>query len=237
MNAPRKFLFETTFDPSGPPSGLRPTKKEPVKTFTEEEVGQARDDGFAAGKEAGQKAAEKLIERDISQTLEKLTQQFTQLGEKQAQAIQRQGREAVEAALSVIRKLFPSLAEKHGMTEIETIINECLSRLRDEPRVVIRVADSLLDAVNERVAGLAAKAGFEGKIVLIAQDDLQAGDVRVEWADGGAERESKTVWSEIENVVARVIGEKPLESTDTPSTESATAALAQESDRPSAASQ
>ena len=236
MNAPRKFLFDTTFEPSEPAGAPRSVEKKQIKTFTEEELATARDDGFAAGKEAGQKAAEDLIERDIARTLESMTEQLTGLGKAQAEAVERRGRETIEAALVIIRKLFPSLAETHGMTEIEGIISDCLARLRGEARIVIRVADAVLDAVNERVTALAAKAGFEGKVVLIAQEDLQAGDVRVEWADGGAERDSGSLWREIDTVVARAIGVPHPQTTNTMPTEPTTAAFAQEADRPKAVS-
>jgi flagellar assembly protein FliH len=237
MNAPRKFLFETTFESDVPTGAPRPAEKVKIKTFTEEEMAKAREEGFAAGKEVGQKAAEDLLERDIARTLENVTQQLAELGKAQAEAIERRDHETIEAALTIIRKLFPSLAEAHGMVEIETIIGDCLARLRDEARVVIRVANPVLDTVNERVAGLAAKAGFEGKLVLIAQEDLQAGDVRVEWADGGAERDSKALWAEIDSVLARAIGLIPSETASTPTIEPTPDAPTPEADRPIAVSQ
>jgi len=237
MNAPRKYLFETSFETDDEhPAAPVPVEKEPEPIFSEEDLTKARDDGFTAGKEAGQKAAEELIERDVAQALSHVTQQLAELSKQQTESIERRGREAVETALSIIRKLFPSLAEKHGMAEIESIIGECLARLHSEPRIVIRVADALLDAVNERVTALAAQAGFEGKLVLIAQDDLQAGDVRVEWADGGAERDNETLWREIDTIVARFTGSVPVETGDAAPIEPTTAALTQESERPKAVS-
>lgn len=237
MNAPRKYLFETSFETDEPPAAPVAAEKEPEPTFSEEDVAKARDDGFTAGKEAGQKAAEELIERDVAQALTHVTQQLAELGKVQAESVERRSREAVETALSIIRKLFPNLAAKHGLAEIEAVIGECLTRLRGEPRIVIRVADALLDAVNERATALAAKAGFEGKLVLIAQDDLQAGDVRVEWADGGAERDNELLWREIDTVIARFIDLAPPEAANAAPIEPTTAALTQESERPKAVSQ
>lgn len=236
MNAPRKFLFDTSFDPIEPMGSSRPADKEPVKTFTEEDMAKARDDGFAAGKNAVQKSTEETIERDIARTLESLSGQLTGLDKVQSEAIERRDRETIEAALVIIRKLFPSLAARHGMAEIEAVISDCLARLRDEVRVVIRVADAMLDAVNERVTALAAKAGFEGKIVLIAQEDLQVGDVHVEWADGGAERDSGSLWREIDAVVSCAIGETPPNTENTTSIHPTTAAVAQNANRPQAVS-
>ena len=123
------------------------------------------------------------------------------------------------------------------MAEIEAVIRDCLARLRDEVRIVIRVADAVLDAVNERVTALAATAGFEGKIVLIAQEDLQVGDVHVEWADGGAERDSESLWREIDAVVARAIGVTPPETANSTPIEPTAAAAASEADRSQAVSQ
>jgi flagellar assembly protein FliH len=217
MNAPRKFLFDTTFESAAKASAPKGVEGKPVvKTYTEEELNHARQDGLAAGRKAGQQAAEDSLERQVVQALTSMTQQIAELGKAQAAALERQGREAIEAALAIVRKLYPRLAQAHGMAEIEAVVGESLGRLRNEPRVVVRVADPLLDAVNERVTELAAKAGFEGKIVLIAQDDLKAGDVRVEWADGGAERDSRTLWQQIDAVIERVMGApRPVDSLTT----------------------
>ena len=207
MNSPRKFLFDTTFESAAKSGAPKRAEAKPVvKTYTEEELNQAREEGLAAGKRAGQQAAEESLERQVAQVLTTMSQQIAELSKAHAELVQRQGREAIETALTIVRKLFPRLAQDHGMAEIEAVVGESLTRLRDEPRVVVRVADSLLDAVNERVSELAAKAGFEGKIVLIAQDDLQAGDVRIEWADGGAERDGGTLWQQIDAIVERVMG-------------------------------
>ncbi|HEX9792293.1 MAG TPA: FliH/SctL family protein [Kiloniellales bacterium] len=215
MNAPRKFLFDKTFEgPEKAGAPQRAEQKPVVKTYTEEELNKAREDGLAAGKQAGQQAAQNSMEQQVAQALTSMTQQVAELNKAHATAVERQGHEAIETALTIVRKLFPRLAKAHGMAEIEAVVGESLSRLRDEPRVVVRVADSLLDAVNERVKELAAKAGFEGRIVLIAQDDLQAGDIRVEWADGGAERDSGALWHQIDDIIERVMGTPcPVETT------------------------
>jgi flagellar assembly protein FliH len=81
-----------------------------------------------------------------------------------------------------------------------------LSELHDEPRLVVRVADALLDPLNESLQAARSSAGFEGKIVLLADDSVANGDIRIEWADGGAERDSTRLWREIDEIVARALG-------------------------------
>ncbi len=108
--------------------------------------------------------------------------------------------------MTVVRKLFPSLAQRHGLDEVEGLVAECLGRLRDEPRVVVRVADELLDPLKAHMDRLSEHSGFEGRVVLLADEGLSDSDVRVEWADGGAERDSGRLWREIDEILARALG-------------------------------
>ncbi len=202
-----KFLFDTSFeaeDLGG--DAVRPVGKKPPPKFGEEDLERARAEGHASGKKIGIQETLQRIEQKISQTMKAVSTQLTGLSQAQIESHERQGREALEVALTVVRKIFPGLAERHGLAEVESVVCDCLERLRDEPRIVIRVADAVLDRVQTRIGELVARAGFEGKIVYLAQDGLNPGDVRVEWADGGAARDSERLWREIEKITARVAG-------------------------------
>ena len=56
-----------------------------------------------------------------------------------------------------------------------------------------------------------------GRIVLLADETLGLGDARVEWADGGAERDTGRLMRDIDGALARaldtipVLGTSPLE--------------------------
>src|SRR3546814_6510285 len=82
-------------------------------------------------------------------------------------------RDSLEAALTVVRKLFPQLARSHGLDELHAVVEQCLERLRDEPRVVIRCADADLAALQTRAEQAAARSGFEGKLVFLADERLK----------------------------------------------------------------
>ena len=58
---------------------------------------------------------------------------------------------------------------------------------------------------DTRIESLAAGSGFEGKIVFLGAADMDAGDVRLEWADGGAERDSSRQWQEIDVRIAHAL--------------------------------
>ncbi len=205
MSMSEKFLFDTSFEPEDMDRSVMPGQKPAKPKFREEDLERARTEGLAAGKESGRQEAMQSIEQQISQALSTISEKLTGLSLAQVQASERQIRGAIDAALTVMRKMFPRLAGRHGLAEIESVVCDCLERLRTEPRIVIRIADSLLDQVEQRVSQLAARAGFEGKIVFLSQEGLHPGDIRVEWADGGAERDSDRVWHEIDQINTRTL--------------------------------
>ncbi|MGF1608438.1 MAG: hypothetical protein ACFCUQ_03515 [Kiloniellales bacterium] len=211
MTTSRKFLFDNSFDPQ-PQVGAKPEpapgkpQPAPEPSFTRAELEAARAEGFAAGREQGQGEARATAERAIAQTLAAIDTALSSLLAQQGEALAAHERSAFAAGVTIVRKLFPRLAAREAMSEIEQVIEDCLKRLRSEPRIVVRVADALLDQLREHLDSLLQRAGFEGKIVLLADETLAADAVRVEWADGGAERDSGEIWQAIDGVLERALG-------------------------------
>ncbi len=52
---------------------------------------------------------------------------------------------------------------------------------------------------------LAAGCGYQGKLVLLADPSLDADDCRIEWADGGAERDTGSAWRELEAAIEQLL--------------------------------
>jgi flagellar assembly protein FliH len=208
-----KFLFDTSFDSAREREAKARAAAEaeaaaepPPPTFSEEELEAARQAAFAEGKAAGLAEAEDSHSKRLAENLAALPPHLEALARQlEAQEDERR-RSALDAAVTVVRKLFPRLAREGGMEEIQAVVEACLERLRDEPRLVIRSADQDLDILRERIEQGAQRAGFEGKIVFLADETIASGDVRVEWADGGAERDQSALWKEIDAIIARALG-------------------------------
>lgn len=219
MGHHEKFLFETSFDKEqserakAAAAAKAEAEEPPAPTFSEEELAAARDAAFAEGKAAGLAEAEAAQTKRLAEAVEGLPPLFNQLGEQISANADAVRRETLGAALTVVRKLFPQLAEDHGLEEIRAVIDACLERLRDEPRVVIRCADADLDALRPLIEQSAAQNGFDGKLVFLADERLANGDLRVEWADGGAERDQAELWREIDTVIARALKPAPAAAT------------------------
>lgn len=217
MAAVEKFLFGRDFEaeanepaekrtvPEQPPE----PEPEPEPTYGEEElaaaVAEARKEAHAEGVAEGRRQAEAEADQALAQTLDRLSGAMNELLQTEAEHQERRDREQLQVAVQLMQRLFPALTRRHGTKEIEEVVQDSLNRLRDEPRVVVRIADSRLDALKEQIDKLTTKAGFDGKVVLLADDEIADGDVRVEWADGGAERDSDRLWREVDKAVQRAL--------------------------------
>ncbi len=107
-----------------------------------------------------------------------------------------------QIALSIVRKMMPDLAATTGMQEIEAMLSAAIAEMLHEPRLVVRVNESEFDSVNTKVQDIATQKAYAGKVVVLADAQIAAGDCRVEWADGGMERNTATTWTDVEAVVA-----------------------------------
>lgn len=202
MNAPKRFLFDTSFEPEA--LAKKRTENIPQPKYFDEDLTQARTEGYAEGENAGRTQALESIEQNVDKCVAAIAQGLSDL-HKSLEAMQdSQTREAVQVAATLVRKLFPRLAREHGLSEIDNVVAEAMARLREEPRIVVRVQESLLDTVRDRVDAAAKAAGFEGRIVFLAEENLADGDVRIEWADGGAERNTGRIWQDIEKIIQRI---------------------------------
>ncbi|HZS85556.1 MAG TPA: hypothetical protein VFA50_21985 [Stellaceae bacterium] len=210
MAVAQKFLFDNCFD--GPAAGAltaRPGKgaAEPVLTRAELAAAEAksREEGYAAGHAKGRAEAVSAHEERLAAALAAIAERLSALLEERASLRRESEKQTIELTRLAIAKLFPALTRRDGFTEIAALLKECLAECIDEPRLALRLPDALFEEAQRRIAPLAANGGFAGKLVILADEALTGADCRVEWADGGAERDTARTLREIEAAMARAI--------------------------------
>ena len=225
MTSTRRFLFDTEFDadvarrreerlasealmpkPQPPPSEPEEPPPPPEPVFKSADLLQAHEDGYADGFANGKAAAETAVTARLTATLERLADQLEYIVQSAADTAARQREGVIEIGAAIARKLLPDLSRRQGTAEAEAMMSAVITELIDEPRMVIRVADEDLDALSDRIDTIAQRRGFSGKIVLLAEPSVAAGDCRIEWADGGVERDSARLWNDIDQAVVRLLG-------------------------------
>lgn len=220
MAVVRKFLFDNDFGEApqstvggaaakGAPGAAKGAPvAQPAPMFTEAEMQGACDVARRKGEEAGlvrgRNEAVAAFDKQVSAALSTIAQQTAAIAKDVAAEAQAAGK-SVDLALAIVRKLHPALVERQGLAEIEAVLAQCLESLKQEPRLVAYVHSARLDALQERLTQLSASSGFEGRVVLIADDAIGESDCRVEWAEGGVEREAGRIWRAIEETLTRYI--------------------------------
>lgn len=203
MASTMKFLFENSFDMEEPPAamGAAPIA---VRHYTEEDVIAARAEGLAQGEAAGRAAVLAAVEQASLTALTEISAHLSNLGEHIAVIRAQTITEAVKVVTAAIHKMVPELARRNSMNEIEHLIHDCLEAIYDEPRVVVRAHNSVIATLQGQIDTMAASAGFAGKIVLFGDEQFSEADCRIEWADGGAERNLGEMWKQVDAALARV---------------------------------
>lgn len=200
MAMPQKFTFDVSFDHIEGPGASRSRGE---RRYTRAELDATRSAALAEGHAAGLAEAAKSAESLAADSLARIAQGIAALIAAQDATSFDTQRRAMSAMHAILAKLFPALAAKDALGEVESFATKCLHEVIDEPRVVLRVANEIYAPLRERLDALADAAGYAGRIVLIADDALAAGDARVEWADGGAERDLAAQCAQITELLDR----------------------------------
>jgi flagellar assembly protein FliH len=222
MAAPQKFLFDRSFDLPDPPRAIPrkpppPAAPPPEPTFSKAELEAARAADIAEGRETAMAEAARSAEERTAAALSAIAAGVGQLISTQQRTTEEIQRRGVETLRMIVQKTVPALAKKAPLVEVEALLADCLREAFDEPRVVLRVADAIFESVQARLQAITAATGFAGKLVLLADETLGPGDARVEWSEGGAERDTRRLLHDFDGALSRalntltVAAAKPLE--------------------------
>ena len=207
MSATTKFLFETRFDLSEgeviipfieEDKYLEVEEPEPepeivVPTFSEEELAAAKSEAYATGKAEGLRESTGTIEAQALVAMEKIVGQLAEIIKIEEAGLETATQEAVHVAVAITRKMFPRLNESHAMGEVERVVSLALEKLGGEQAVVIQVSDELQPMIENRLASLAANAGFNGRVTILGSTEIAIGDCKIQWDKGGASRDSNAL--------------------------------------------
>jgi flagellar assembly protein FliH len=200
--ASRRFLFEVSFDGPPPSETKKHVKPEPP-AVSEAQLAEARTKAFAEGRAAGLAEAEGKREAAVAEALHAVAERMAGLFEARREVEHEVAAAAIELTLGVVRKALPTMAKNAALDEIAALVRQCLEEAIDEPRIVVRVSDPLFDDAKARLDSVAAASGYAGKLIVFADEALQPEQARVEWADGGAERDLARLMNEIDAAAKR----------------------------------
>ncbi|WP_341705126.1 hypothetical protein [Ferrovibrio sp.] len=205
MASKAKFLFDMPFDGSRPKVERSYAPKPPPAKFSAEDVEAAKAAAFAEGEAAGRAEAYAEHQRNLEEALHGIAAQLGAVAANSGRAQLAARAEAVEVAVAVARKLAGRLLEQQPLAQIEALVLRCMDDMRDEPRLVIRAAEAVVQQLDPKVDQLVAQSGFGGKVALVPDETLAVTDCRVDWADGSAERRQAALETDVDQAVERYV--------------------------------
>ncbi len=204
MNAAtKKFLFDTDFADAGEGKAART-----VITLAEHALKLAEAEAAAHRKGYADAQGDATVEsgRRVADALEHIAAALVVANRALAAIETRLECEAVEVAVAVARKLAPALIAHEPFAEISALASDCFRQLVTAPHIAVRVNDALYAVAKEKLDDIVRARSFEGRLVVLAEPDVALGDCRIEWADGGINRDSAAAEAVIAAAVDGYIG-------------------------------
>jgi flagellar assembly protein FliH len=206
MGAPAKFLFDDDFAQSAAGrDGM-------TSTAFAARLAEAEQKGFRNGFAAAQTEAAADTQRRLATALDRISHGINTIAGGLGDITGRMETEAVDVAIATARQICDQLISREPLAEMTALIEECFSHLVATPHLVVRVNETLYDGARARIEDLARKFGFEGRLVILAEADIESGDCRIEWADGGIVRERGATEAKITELVSRYLAARHLAS-------------------------
>lgn len=207
MAAPARYLFDEVFalDVGNAP----PTRAAAVAADMEASIAAARHEAYEAGLADGRRTATEDMNSRLTNALQRFVDEMGTARAAAAAEHLRTEQEAVRLALAAARKLAPALVERQPLAELEAILRDCLGELRSAPHLAVRLAESLVEPMRERLDMLQRQTGFKGQILVLGDPEIAEGDGRIDWADGGIVRDQARMNEALDEAMARYLAATP----------------------------
>lgn len=177
----------------------------PPPVFTEADMEHAREAGkklgYAEGFEAGLQQAKgenTAVSRELANTLGRIGDQLATLNSTYQQLVNEQSAELSELVLMIARKVAGEALDARGVETIRALVAACIPMVLSKPRVTLEMSPLMLDHAQGILTEHFTQAGFEGDLIFRTSDSMDESDIRIEWANGQATRNTASLWQDIE---------------------------------------
>lgn len=212
-----KFTFDEMFDAQADTPDTQAVTQIKKMRWTEEEIEILKADAHAAGAAEAMSDIETQTTQQTAAAAEEVANTVATALKDLSSAENNIRVEAAELSFKIAKKLSEALINRHPQVEIDAVIQECLTHLSHEPRLVIRVTDTSALQIEESIQQAAKERGMDGKIMVVGDAALKLGDCQIEWSDGGVTRNKDELERQTSEIIDRYI--ETLSSTNQPAKE------------------
>jgi flagellar assembly protein FliH len=188
MAPQKKFTFDTEFlgseDRQAPAARARQKQ-----TLTTEELERIRNEARVQGENSAQMRNIEALERSIAA----LTISVRASLDQSHAEIECLRDEAARLALAMAKKIASAALAALPAGDVEIALRQAMHQAIGEARITLRTSAAVAEAIEPRLAAIAHEEGYDGRIMVAAEPGMKAGDCRIEWRGGGAERSEQAI--------------------------------------------
>jgi flagellar assembly protein FliH len=196
--AATRYTFDTEFRPEGEQVS-QDARARQKKAYTLAEIDQL----CAVAREQGMKSGQVRAQEAVAAGTQDVVAVLRDVLVRSSRDIESVRASAAEIALVAAKKLARAALAAMPQAEIETSLREAMHQAIGEPRILLRTAPDVTDAVSARIAEIAHEEGFDGRVQISADPSLRAADCRIEWRGGGAEHSADAMEAVLDELIAR----------------------------------
>lgn len=111
--------------------------------------------------------------------------------------------QAAQIALVAARKLAHAALQSFAADEVEAALRDAMHQAIGEPRITLRAAPRIAEALKARVAEIAHEEAYDGRVQISAEPGVRGADCRIEWRGGGAERSEAAIDAALAALITR----------------------------------
>ena len=196
-NVATKFTFDTEFAGSeNRPTPAARARQKQTLTNEEVEILQAR------ARSEGESAAAVRATQALDRTVAALTIAVRAALDTSHAEIEAVRAEACELALAMAKRIAPAALAALPAGDVEIALRQAMHQAIGEPRITLRAAPVVIEALRARLDDIAHEEGYDGRVMIAADSAMTGADCRIEWRGGGAERREAVIEEALTALIA-----------------------------------
>jgi flagellar assembly protein FliH len=176
---PQKFAFDTVFDDAGA-IAFAPVRAK--RSYTPEEVEQIRQGAFAEG----ERSAVAVAQAEAAAALSRIAADAQGALAALTRVAHDHRVHSAGLALAAARKIADSALDRFPQAPVAAAMIELAREIEAQPRLMVRVAPDLVDAVQAELDAAAQAIGYAGQIIARAEPGMPAAAFQLDWGEGRA---------------------------------------------------
>lgn len=205
----RKYLFDhNNFDlPEEPEVEIELDLPPPPPTFSLEEIGMAKDEGFSQGRLTGLEEAAASRAQYVSTQLEQIATELKGIMLAEQRREKTYENEVTGLCEAIFARAFPALNQQHGLTEVTSVIRHVITTQGGQSALIVEVPEGETDEIR---AHLESSPDLDlRKVEFKESAAIERGSCRISWQNGGALRDHAALADEIASQLKQALAPAP----------------------------